>query len=68
MAKKKEVGFLDHMLHGDHGHASKSEEAEVENDLPIESKPKFKKNSVEGASSESKHHQKKFDKFKKGNS
>jgi hypothetical protein len=69
MAKKKhEGGFMDHLLHGDHGHASESEEAEVENDLPIVSKPKSKKNSDEGASSESKHHHKKMDKFKKGNS
>jgi hypothetical protein len=67
--EEKHQGILDKLIHGDHGHASESEEAEVENDLPVESKPsKSKKNSDEGASSESKHHHKKFDKFKKGNS
>lgn len=73
-------GFVDRLLHGDHGHASESEDAQVsdpnadqksdeqpKNDEPGDSgAPIAKKNSDEGASSESKHHHKKFDKFKRG--
>ena len=66
--KEEKPGLIDRLLHGDHGHASEAEEAEVENDLPIEPKPMKKKVSDQaGASSGNKHQHKKFDKFKKGN-
>lgn len=81
-AAEHKQGFVDRLIHGDHGHASESEEAEVSEPTseenakdvagvsPEPSIDPIEENQVsveQGASSESKHHHKKFDKFKKGN-
>ncbi len=68
---EKKHGLIDRLLHGDHGHASESEEAEVsgdqdsENDVP-KSKPSKKSSDGAGAASDMSAHPK-FAKFKKGN-
>lgn len=69
-SKEKPQGFVDKLLHGDHGHATESEEAAVsessEDDVPVESKPSKKSSDDAGAASDMSAHPK-FAKFKKGN-
>ena len=57
--EEKHQGLLDKLIHGDHSQDEKSEAPEVK-----AGPKKSKKVSDEGASSESKHQHRKFDKFK----
>jgi hypothetical protein len=76
-ADEKPQGFVDRLLHGDHGHATEAEEKEVEGEEsegsdpkesePKESEPVKEKVSADaGAASDMSAHPK-FAKFKKGN-
>ena len=70
--KPKHQGFMDKVLHGDHSKDSDcgftnpegSFTDPVEDDVPVEPVSKKKVSVGPGASSESKHQHRKFDKFK----
>ncbi len=66
-AKKegKVHNFVDHILHGEDDQPPADHSSPDEADLPVDTKPSNKKVSVgRGASSDSKHQHRKFDKFK----
>lgn len=69
MSEKKH-GFMDKILHpkGEEESPGASAPDASEESQPVAKDKRSAKSSVKaGASSESKHHQRKFDKFKKGN-